>query len=163
MKKILSILLITMTLFIGTAYATDDVLISPAPQKDIDVVVNGEMLVLDVAPIIVNDRTMLPMRAIFEALGANVNWLASSRVIIATKDDTMITLQIENPNMSVQKTTDNKNEVVVLDAAPFILNDRTLVPARAVAEALKADVHWNAETRTVTVTQNEGTSSEGTN
>jgi len=163
MKKILSALIIIMTLLSGTVYATGDLLIAPAPQKDIDVVVNGEKLVLDVAPVIVNDRTMLPMRAIFEALGANVNWLPSSRIIIATKDDTMITLQIENDNMSVQKTTDTENTVVLLDAAPFILNDRTMVPARAVAEALRADVKWEPETRTVIVTQNEGASSEGTN
>lgn len=164
MKKILSALLIMMTLFTSAAFATDDLLISPAPaEKEIDVLVNGEKLELDVAPIIVNDRTMLPMRAIFEALGAKVNWIPTGRVIIATKDELMITMQIDNANMVIETTESTEKEVLTLDAAPFILNDRTLVPVRAVAEALKADVIWEAETRTVKVTQNEGVSSAGTN
>lgn len=164
MKKILSALIIMMTLFTSTAYATDNLVTSNAiVERDIDVIVNGEKLVLDVSPVILNDRTMLPMRAIFEALGAKVNWIPTNRIIIATKDDTMVTLQIDNASMSIQKATSDENTVVTLDAAPFILKDRTMVPVRAVAEALKADVKWDPATGAVTVTQNEGMSSAGTN
>ena len=166
MKKILSVLLIVMMLSTCTAFATETLLISPAPvmvEKNVDVIVNGEKLVLDVSPVILNDRTMLPMRAIFEALGAKVNWIPTNNIIIATKDDTMVTLQINNVNMSIQKATSDENTVVTLDAAPFILRDRTLVPVRAVAEALNADVSWDPLTGNVTVTQNEGTNSAGTN
>ncbi len=164
MKKILAAILIMITLFTSTVYAADELLIAPAPlEKEIDVIVNGEKLLLDVAPVIVNDRTMLPMRAIFEALDANVSWLPKNRIIIATKDDMMITLQIENAQMTIQKAASTETEVVELDAVPFILNDRTMVPVRAVSEAFMADVEWVPETRTVKVIQNEGMNSAGTN
>ncbi len=162
MKKIIITFLLVMTIFTSTGFAADDLLIAPAPdsvetteQKDIDVIVNGETLVLDVAPIIVNDRTMVPMRAIFEALGAKVNWIPTGRIIIATKDELMITMQIDNMNMVIETTGSTEKEVLTLDAAPFILDDRTLVPARAVAESLKAKVDWIPETRTVLVTKYE--------
>ena len=118
----------------------------------IDVIVNGRTLDLDVAPVIVNDRTMVPMRAIFEALGAEVNWIPAG-IIIATKDELMITMQIDNQNMVIQRAGNTDREVLTLDAPPFISNDRTLVPARAVSEALRAEVEWIPETRTVTVDQ----------
>lgn len=167
MKKIIVTFILVMTVFTSTGFAEDTLLIAPAPtvtaQKDIDVIVNGKTLELDVAPIIVNDRTMVPMRAIFEALGAKVDWIPTGRIIIATKDELMITMQIDNMNMVIETTNSTEKEVLTLDAAPFILNDRTLVPARAVSEALKAKVDWIAETRTVTVVQNEGVHSAGTN
>lgn len=156
MKRIIALLLFIMTMFTTTAFA-EELLISPAPvQKDIDVVVNGVTLELDVAPVIVNDRTMVPMRAIFEALDADVTWVAEDRLIVATSDDKIIVLQIDNTIMTVDAAADDAKKEVTLDAAPFILNDRTLVPARAVSEALEAKVEWNAETRTVIVTKSKG-------
>ena len=158
MKKIiLALVLVIMTLFAFSAIAAAEDVAAPA-QKDIDVIVNGKTLEMDVAPIIVNDRTMVPMRAIFEALGANVTWIGGEdRLIIATQDDIVVIMQIDNENMIIDKaSSDSEKKTVVLDAVPFILNDRTLVPARAVSEALEAEVEWNAETRTVTVTKNEG-------
>lgn len=159
MKNFFITVILVMTVFTSTSYATDDMVIAPAPTattqpKDIDVVVNGEKLVLDVAPVIVNDRTMVPMRAIFEALDAKVNWIQSGRIIIATKDELMITMQIDNPNMVIERTNSTDKEVIALDVAPFIMNSRTLVPARAVSEALKAKVDWEHETRTVIIVKN---------
>lgn len=156
MKRIVALFLLIMTVFTTTAFA-EELLISPAPaQKDIDVVVNGKTLELDVAPVIINDRTMVPMRAIFEALDAKVTWVAEDRLIVATCDEKIIVLQIENHLMTVDAATEDAKKEITLDAAPFILNDRTLVPARAVSEALDAKVEWDAETRTVTVTKSEG-------
>ena len=162
MKKILSAILIMMTLFTSTVFATDSLADSPAPvmvEKNVDVIVNGEKLVLDVSPVILNDRTMLPMRAIFEALGAKVNWIPTGRIIIATKDELMITMQIDNTSMVIETTGSTEKDIHTLDAAPFILRDRTMVPVRAVAEALQADVQWDPATGAVTVTQNEGMNS----
>ncbi len=157
MKKVIVTFVLVLTMFTSTGFATEELLIAPAPeivaQKDIDVIVNGRTLDLDVAPVIVNDRTMVPMRAIFEALGAEVNWIPAGRIIIATKDELMITMQIDNQNMVIQRAGNTDREVLTLDAPPFISNDRTLVPARAVSEALRAEVDWIPETRTVTVDQ----------
>lgn len=160
MKKFFITVILVMMVFTSTSYATGDMVISPAPaattqQKDIDVLVNGEKLVLDVAPVMRNSRTMVPMRAIFEALGAKVNWIQSGKIIIATKDELMITMQIDNPNMVVERVGSTDKEIIPLDVAPFIMNNRTLVPARAVSEALKAKVDWVQETRTVIIVKNE--------
>lgn len=146
MKKVIALVLAVIALFSCTVFASDD-----AVQKDIDVLVNGTAIEMDVAPVIVNDRTMVPMRAIFEALGANVTWIETDRLIVATQGETVIVMQIDNERMIVDKAGEEKNEPIILDAAPFILNDRTLVPARAVSEALDATVDWDADTRTVTV------------
>ncbi len=165
MKRIVALFLLIMTMSATTAFATEDLLISPAPeQKAIDVIVNGNPLALDVAPVIVNDRTMVPMRAIFEALGAKVTWIPEDRLIIATCDDKFVVLQIDNAFMTVEKTGQTEKESILLDAPPFILDDRTLVPARAVSEALDAEVKWDGTTRTVTVIKSKGNvSSGGTN
>ena len=119
----------------------------------ITVIVNGEELVSDVEPKIVNDRTMLPMRAIFEILGARVTWVAEHKTIFAVAGPHLMVLQIGNDVMSLQKVSDDTTEVITLDAPPYIYKDRTLVPVRAVAEAMDAKVEWDAETRTVTINQ----------
>ena len=63
----------------------------------------------------------------------------------------MIVMQIDNNQMSVQTVTSDENTAISLDVAPFIYNSRTLVPVRAVAESLDAQVDWVAETRTVII------------
>lgn len=141
MKKLISLLLVCISMLMPASAFADE----------ITVLVNGEQLVTDVAPQIVNDRTMLPMRAIFEALGANVSWVEKDRLIFATKGEYMIVMQIDNDQMSVQTVTSDENTAISLDVAPFIYNSRTLVPVRAVAESLDAQVDWVAETRTVII------------
>lgn len=124
-----------------------------AEGEDIVVKVNDEILESDVAPQLVNDRTMLPMRAIFEALGAKVTWFEEDELIFATKGEFMITLKIGVSEMSVQKISDDANIAVQLDTAPYIYNDRTMVPVRAIAESLNASVEWIDETQTVVITK----------
>ena len=126
--------------------------ITVSAEQEIGVTVNGAPLETSVAPQIVNDRTMLPMRAVFESLGAKVSWFEADKIIIATKNDTFITLKIGVPEMSIQTIGSSENIAVLLDAAPFIDSDYTLVPIRAVAEALKATVEWLPESRTVVIT-----------
>lgn len=119
--------------------------------SDITVLINGVKLETEVAPKIVEGRTMLPMRAIFEELGATVTWMQEDKIIFATKGECLIVMQIDNNMMSVRKSGDENNKSVTLDVAPFIESDRTLVPVRAVAEALQAKVNWDNDTRTVII------------
>ncbi|MBS3938697.1 MAG: thermonuclease family protein [Peptococcaceae bacterium] len=114
-------------------------------EQPISVVVNGRLLVMDVSPIIRSGRTLVPLRAIFEALGASVEWNDATRTITGKRAETTITLQIDNPSASVNTTR------VTLDVPPTIVGGRTLVPARFIAESLGARVGWNEQTRTVTV------------
>ena len=113
--------------------------------KQIAVYVNGTELTLDVPPMLENDRTLVPMRAIFEALGAEVSWYPESRAIVAVRGDTTVFMQVDDWYMSVN------DEWIALDAPPRIVNDRTLIPLRAVAEALGAQVSWDEAEQLVTV------------
>ncbi len=122
-----------------------------ALADEITVIVNGNKIESDVPAMVINDRTMLPMRAIFEELGANVTWIGEEKLIFATEGPNMVVMQIDNPIMSVQRIGEEGIEAVELDTAPFVYNDRTLVPVRAAAEALEATVQWDDETKTVTI------------
>ncbi len=109
--------------------------------------VNGEELVFDTKPIIENGRTLVPFRAIFEALGATVNWNNDVQQVTAQKGDTHVSLIIGDKNMLL-----NYKMLVALDVAPKIVDSRTLVPLRAISEALDAQVDWNNDLRLVTIT-----------
>lgn len=117
-----------------------------APVSDaIKVNLNGKAVSFDVAPQIINDRTMVPMRAIFEAMGAAVEWDGDTRTVTSVKGDTTISMTIDNAVMTV-----NGNGIT-LDSVPTIVDDRTLVPVRAIAEAFGSTVDWKADTKTVEI------------
>ena len=117
----------------------------PYVVDSISVYVNGTELTLDVPPMLENDRTLVPMRAIFEALGAEVSWYPEDRTIVAVRGGTTVFMQVDDWYMSVN------DEWIRLDAPPRIVNDRTLIPLRAVAEAFGAQVGWDEATQTATV------------
>jgi len=112
--------------------------------------VDGEKLVTDVEPFIEEDRTMVPMRAIFESVGALVTWDQDTQTVISIKNDeathNVVVLQIGNTSAFVN------SESVALDVPAKVINDRTFVPLRFVMESLNANVEWNPDTFTVTVT-----------
>ena len=95
-------------------------------QQDIKVLLDGTELTFDVPPQLINDRTMVPMRRIFEALGALVQWDEDTQTITAVKDEINVTMQIDQPVIVVS------GEEITLDVAPQLVGDRTLVPIRAV-------------------------------
>lgn len=113
---------------------------------DTAMVVNDTTTTLDVPAQIINDRTMVPLRAIFEALGANVDWDGATRTITGKKGDITVVMVVD---ATVMKVNDKE---VTLDTPAQIVSDRTLVPARAISEALGAKVDWDGATRTVTIT-----------
>ncbi len=141
-KKIISSSLIFLMIFSNMAFA----------ENKVTVKLNGEIIKTPIEAKLVNDRTMLPMRAVFESMGAKVTWFDTDKIIFATKDDKIITLKIGESVMSVQSALNDEKEVIPLDVAPFIENDHTLVPVRAVAEALEAKVDWEKESYTVIIT-----------
>ena len=101
-------------------------------------VINTEILIdfADQAPEIVEGRTLVPLRAIFEALGASVEWDQATKTVTSSMDDVTIKLTIGD------NTLYRNGEGVTLDVAAQILNGRTMVPARAIAEAYGVDVQW---------------------
>ena len=116
-----------------------------AKENGISVCVDGKEVSFDTAPRILNDRTMVPMRSIFEALGAEVDWNGDVGTVKATRGDRTVILTIGSDTMTV----DNKD--VKLDVAPVLRDSRTLVPVRAISEALGVTVDWLDEIKTVSV------------
>lgn len=98
---------------------------------------------------IINSRTMVPMRKIFELLGASIEWNGSNQTVLATKDDISIKLQIGNEIAEVIR--DGKTEKVKLDSKPVIVNNRTLVPLRFISESLEKQVGWDAQNQTAII------------
>lgn len=124
---------------------------TPAPQSDeITVNVNGSPVSFDQPPIILNDRTMVPLRAIFEALGAKVEWNGEKQTIVASKEDVVILMEI-GQNKFARQVIGSNITFYDLDVAPMILNERTLVPARTVAESFDCTVDWDDAARTVDI------------
>jgi len=101
----------------------------------------GKTVENDVAPIIVKNRTMLPARFVAENLGAKVEWNAAKRQATITGNGVTIVLTIDSTTATVN------GKAVTLDSPAFIQNDRTYTPVRFIAEALGAQVEWNATTR----------------
>ena len=105
-----------------------------------------------VEPQIINDRTMVPFRKIFNSLGVvdeNITWIAETRTVIAKKDNVEIELQIDN-NVA-KKTVSGDTTSITLDAAPVIYENRTLVPVRFIAESMEKLVGWDSNYRTVII------------
>jgi len=112
----------------------------------VTVYVNGEQVVFDQVPVIENGRTLVPLRAIFEALGADVEWDQRSQTVTAVKEDTTISFVIGSDILV------KNNEEIKLETPARIIESRTLVPARAVAESFGAEVSWDSKARKVTIT-----------
>ena len=117
-------------------------------EEDIRVFLDGHKISFDVPPQIINDYTMVPMRAIFEALGYDVTWNDTDKSITAVNGSNMIFMKLLSNEM---KYNDN---VITLDIAPMSIDGRTLVPLRAVSETSGCTVEWNGETRTVVLNSN---------
>ena len=112
---------------------------------EIWVLIDNERVLFDQLPIIKQDRTLVPMRAIFEKLGAKVDWDDNTKTAIAEKNGIVIKIQIDNKLMK------KGDEEIVLDVPAQLLNSRTLVPIRAISEAFDCKVDWIGEARTVTI------------
>lgn len=106
---------------------------------------NGKSVENDVAPIIRENRTMLPARFVAESLGAEVFWDAEKQQVTVKKDGTLILLEIGKAEATVN------GETKTLDSPAFIESDRTYTPVRFIAEALGASVAWDEATRRVTI------------
>lgn len=112
--------------------------ISSAPDK-VRVQLNGVEIKFEVDPQIINNRTMVPLRAISDAIGATLLWSGENSSILLNLGDTVAMLQINNPNLF------KNDEVITLDSPPIIIKNRTLVPVRAICETFGVDVEWNAD------------------
>lgn len=120
----------------------------PKPElvnSDVSVRLNGQVLEFDQPPVVVGNRTLVPLRAIFEAMGASVDWIQETQTVVAVCGDITLSFQIGDSIMYKNSTP------IELDVSAQVVNDRTLVPLRAVSKAFGAKVNWENSTRTVTI------------
>ena len=147
---LLSILLAVNTLLSGVSVAEAKVGTIINLQIDNPVMtVNKDYLEIDpgegTAPVIRNDRTLVPIRAIIEALDGTVGWDGATRTVSLRIDDDTVKLIIDS------KTAYHNGAAKQLDVSPTIINNRTMLPIRFIAESFELSVGWDGDTRTVTV------------
>ena len=114
-------------------------------KKSIMVKVKGKNVVFDVPPVLKNDRTLIPVRAVSTALGATVGWNENTNTVTITKDGFVITLVIGSDIANVNGV-ENK-----LDAPAEVISNRTFVPLRFISEAFNQKVDWQEDTQTVVI------------
>ncbi len=111
------------------------------------VILDGQTMAFDVQPIIYHGRTLVQLRTIFEALGANVYWDGTTQTVVAEKESVNRVMSL---TIGKQEAYVN-NAAIKLDIPAVIVQGRTLVPLRFVSEALGATVEWVADTQTITI------------
>ncbi len=123
---------------------------------DINLVVDGEDITDLSAPVIVDNRTLIPVRFVAEALGAEVGWDGETYTVTVDKDDDHLRLIIDS--RLVQYNLGESYQII--DVAPRIINDRTYVPLRVVSNALGIGISWDGDSRTVYIDSSESSDVE---
>lgn len=136
----------TKQIYRGMTLATLAIATAIAGAQDISVTVNGKPVNFqNAAPRSMGGRVLVPLRGVFEEMGADVSWRPAARNVIATKGSSRVTLHIGDPTAMVD------GREVRLDVPAMIVNGTTMVPIRFVSESLGADVHWNESQQLVEI------------
>ena len=122
---------------------------SAEAQESIRVFIDNNQIEFDQPPVIENGRTLVPLRSVFEQLGAEVSWDDDTKTITGTKDGTKVVLKVGNYFATVN------GAVVPLEVPAKISNGRTLVPVRFIAESINCAVGWQDSTKTIYITEGE--------
>ena len=121
---------------------------APVPsgaQGMIRVFIDGRPVNFDVPPTVIQGRVLVPLRGIFEQLGATVNYNASTQHILAVRGGQNVDLTVGSRQAAVNGAPE------MLDVPAFTINGRTMVPLRFISEALGAGVQWNAANATILI------------
>ncbi len=145
MKKIIKTLLFTLLCMLA-------VTVTASATEDAKVLVNGEYIQMDQKPIFKDDRILIPVRAVGEALECKVDWNHDTQTATLNNGATELNITIGETEMKKINVSRNPIEIPIeLEVPAFIENGRTMLPLRAVSEALYLDVDWDEETRTVII------------
>ncbi|MGM9551753.1 MAG: copper amine oxidase N-terminal domain-containing protein [Clostridia bacterium] len=138
MKKLLSVFMAVMLVLTMVCPAL-------AEENEISVYLDAEKIDFDVKPQIINGRTMVPIRAIFEKMGAVVDWDGSTNTAVCTKDGTVVKMTVNSMDMYIN------NQITKMDVSPVVIEGRTLAPVRYVAEAFGGYVQWSVLNNAVVI------------
>ena len=109
------------------------------------VMYNDEILGFRQPPVIENDRTLIPIRFLFEQMGATVDWNGETQTATITQDNTAVAFSINDTEADVNGQT------VSMDVPAKLINDKTMVPLRFLSEELGYTVNWDGERRIITI------------
>ena len=135
-------------------------LVPTVQASDITVKVNGEEIHPEMAPVIVEERTLVPLRAVSEALGCDVSWDADTKGITLCDGSNLYFTWIDKDHAFKTSAT-ALEDTTVMDVPPTIMNDYTMVPLRAISEMFGATVNWDGGTSTVTIDYTKKNVEEG--
>jgi len=153
----ISVIVTYMLCFTGMAFAvgekTEKFIIDEKLQNAyvVDLSIDGKAVNADVPPIILNDRTLLPVRAVSEGIGCNVTWNQKTSEVTIEREYKTIKLKIDSSDVYVNGVKKKLPDNVPAKIVTYKNSGRTMVPARFVLEELGASVDWNSKTRTVAV------------
>jgi hypothetical protein len=145
MKKSIALVLATMmsvSALTANVGATD--------YTKVNLLVEGKTVETDQPAVIVDSRTLVPVRVIAENLGSVVDWDADTKTVTFTYGDTVASMEIGGKKLNV--TANGVATEVAIDVPATIINSRTMVPVRFLSETFGYNVAWDAETKTVNVT-----------
>jgi len=114
--------------------------------QEMTLYLDGKLVKTDVAPIAVDGHTMVPVRSIFEKMGAEVTWIGSRQQVIIRSVKARIVLNLDSTTAYVN------NKSVELQKAPMVVDGRTLIPVRFVSEKLGYNVKWEPSDNSVRIT-----------
>lgn len=116
-------------------------------QKPIKIYINGKVVESDQPPLLIDNRTFVPIRVIAEDLGATVNYDNKDRIVTIRRDKTNILLTIGDDIARI--SSDVETRPAILDAPAFLRNDRTYLPLRSISELFGMQVDWDGAKRAV--------------
>lgn len=121
-----------------------------ALADDITVEVNGTKITSDVPAMVINDRTVVPVRAVSEALNCDIEWDDASKGVNIYRDNFLYMMWLERPT-AFKLSPVAIEDYYDMDTPPVVINDRTMLPLRALGELLGAEVGWDQDTLTASV------------
>ena len=108
---------------------------------------NGQLVQFDVAAVIEEDRTLIPLRGLLEKMGAVVEWDEKNKTAVVTKDDTTLSVKINHYGVKVNE------QYKYMDVPARLVDGRTMVPLRFLSEELGFKVDWNERTSDIIISQ----------
>ena len=120
--------------------------VSAYSEKVISLEIDGTVIRTEVPPTVIGGRTMVPVRDIFEACGANVTWDPATKKITGSKGGKNVVMQVGSNKLYMNSS------VATMDCTPFIIEGRTLAPARYVALGFGGTTQWDALNKVVVIT-----------
>lgn len=135
---------------VAITFAFSTILSSAVFAQNINVVVDGSLVnFLNQQPVVVDGRTLIPLRGVFEKLGYSVVWDANTKTATLSNGTYNVVMQAGNKTFEVNSKTFN------LDVPAQIINSSMMIPLRAVGEGTGVSVNWDANTKTAEITSSD--------